>query len=68
MRNLSLVRIRLIRLTLMALMGVLLVVSGLSWFWIIGLLFLMSTISAVSMLEADKVREEDRVIRSFYYD
>ena len=68
MRNLSLVRIRLIRLTLMALMGALLAIAGLSLFWIIGLVFVMVAISVVSMLEANKVREEDRVIRSFYYD
>lgn len=68
MRSLSLVRIRLVRLTLMALMGALLAIAGLSLFWIIGMMFVMVAISVVSMFEADKMREEDRFIRSFYYD
>lgn len=70
MRSLSLVRIRLVRLTLMALMGALLAIAGLSLFWIIGMVFVMVAISVVSMFEADKMREESNIymLKSFLYD
>lgn len=70
MRSLSLVRIRLIRLTLMAFMGALLAIAGLSLFWIVGLVFVMVSISVVSMFEADKMREESNVhmLKSFLYE
>jgi hypothetical protein len=61
-------KVRLIRLTLMMLFGILLVAADLPWFWIIGFIFFASILSFVSVVEGELKAEETGTIRSFLYD
>jgi len=61
-------KVKLIRLILMFVFGLLLVAANLPWFWIIGFIFFASILSFVSVVEGELKAEETGTIWSFLYD